>query len=284
MLIRSQEVGTIPSAPEFGDAGAWPPIATDWLPLRWELFSAETSEWAAFAAYFVLLVSAGRGNNALLEEDALRSDFLRESIFSRSPVTFEYTRRYPFTRDNTRKYDNFNLRIEPPEGAPLDPVTIPGGENELRRLVYATRWKRKDPITQLPPGSVHEMTYSVTTGLSVEHSETLAKSLGISVGGKFTGLETRLNSHLNRELGIKLDVTSQIDRSTKLTLTNPSSDHYRLFALWHVDHQITVDALELPMSEDQDYTTELRPEWVSRGGIEFVTASDPFVTFTDQPR
>ncbi len=43
MLIRSQEVGTLPSAPEFGDTGTWPPTATDWLPLRWELFSAETS-------------------------------------------------------------------------------------------------------------------------------------------------------------------------------------------------------------------------------------------------
>lgn len=281
MLIRSQEVGTLPSAPEFGDTGAWPPVATDWLPLRWELFSAETPEWAPFAAYLVLLVSAQRGNNALLEEDALRSDFLHESVFSRSPVAFEYAKKYPFALGNAKRDNNFTIRIEPPEGTSFDPSFIPGGVNELRRLVYATRWKRKDPVTLLPPRSVYEMTYSVTTGLSIEHSETLAKSLGINTGGKFPGLETRLNSHLSRELGIKFDVTSQVDRSTKLTLTNPSDDHYRLFALWHVDHQITVDALELPMSEHQDYTAELQPEWVSRGIIEFVTTSEPFVTFAE---
>lgn len=276
MLIRSQEVGTLPPAPEFGNTGTWPPVATDWVPLRWELFSAETSKWAAFAAYFVLYVAAQRGNDALLEEDALRSDFLHNSIFSRSPVVFEHAKKNPL-----RLGDNVTLRIAPPEGSSGDPFPMPPGENELRRLVHATRWRRKDPVTQLPPGSTQEMAYSVTTGLSIEHSETLAKSLGINVGGNINGLATRLNSHLKRELGIKLDVSSQVDRSTKLTLSNPSEDHYRLFALWHVEHQITVEALELPMSEYQFNTSELQREWASRSVVEFATTSDPFVTFAE---
>jgi hypothetical protein len=256
------------------------------VPLRWELFSAETSDWAAFTAYEIVWLSAKRGNNAILEEDALHSDFLHESVFSRSPISFKYAKNV-FALGNSTKGANFTLKIDPPERTPVDPfvdsLPVPWG-NELRRLVYATRWKRKDPVTQLPPGSVHEMTYSVTTGLSIEHSETLAKSLGMSIGGSFTGLETRLNSHLNRELGIKVDVTSQVDRSTKLTLTNTSNDHYRLFALWHVVHKITVDALELPLSEHQDYTTELQPKWASRGVIEFVTTNEPFVTFAEIKR
>lgn len=35
---------TLPSAPEFGGDGSWPPVRTPWLALRWQLFEAESNE------------------------------------------------------------------------------------------------------------------------------------------------------------------------------------------------------------------------------------------------
>jgi len=263
VLIRSQEVGVLPSAPGFREGGIWPPVATDWVPLRWELFDAAASDREAITAYG--LFARPEIN---LTEDALSSD----SLYERA----------------------------------LDPVEMQhawAGDKELRRLLHAARWEREDPVIQLPPGSTHEMMHSVTTGLSIEHSQTLASSLGISVGSNLAGLQTKLNSELKQEFGLKLDITVQEERSTKLTLANNSDDHYRLFALWHVYHRLTVDALVVPLHQltvDADgvplykgFPQELprgrgitispgglRPAWVPRGAVEFVTSNEPFITYT----
>lgn len=258
MLIRNQEVRLLPSAPEFAKDGTWPPVVTEWLPLRWELFEAETSKLTELSAGLVYqLLAYSRAHTAddpLLREDALRSDFLWESVFRGAATSVHLW----LTADA-------DLSVE------------------LRRLVHAVRWQRKDPVTRLPPGSTHEMAHSINTGLSVERSQTLAASLGLSIGAKVAAFQAKISSQLEQQFGFKLDITAQEEKHTKLTLTNQSDNHSRLFALWHVDHRITVDALEAEPawsikahSSDGLYTT-----WTPRGEVEFVTTDEPFVTFMD---
>lgn len=145
-------------------------------------------------------------------------------------------------------------------------------------------------MTKLPPGAVHEMTYSITTGLSIEHSQTLADSFGLNLGGNAGGIQAQLNSRLQQEFGLRLDITFQENRSTKLTLSNPGSDKYRLFAAWHVDYQITVDALYIGRYQKSfeafKYGTfdVVRPAWDQRARIEFIADSDPHITYADVNR
>jgi hypothetical protein len=207
-------------------------------------------------------------DDPLLIEDALRSDFLYDSVFSHSSAALEVTE-----PDIKGEITSGGWSLHLPFRTENQPL------HELRRLVYSARWQREDPVVQLPPGSTHEMTHSVTTGLSVEHSQMLAKSLGLSVGGDTAGFPARLSSQLQEDFGFRLNITAQKERSTKLTLTNQSSDCYRLFALWHVDHRITVDVLDLPVR--RGLSRELRPAWAPRGDVQFVTAGEPFITFTE---
>lgn len=273
MLIRSREVGILPPAPEFARDGSWPPVTTDWLPLRLELFDAETSSLAAFTAHAIITEASEDNANPLLEEDILRSTSSYESAFSKIWVAL-----------NNRKSEYEVLYSDDPEKlityfTGYGKLSNRSTGKELRRLTYSARWKRKDPIIQLPPGSTHEVTYSITTGLSMEHSQTLARSLGVSVGESLSGLQAKLNSQLDKEFGFKLDLTTQEERSTKLTLANQDDDHYyKLFALWHVDHRITVDALELPA--DKEFTKGLQPIWTPRGAVQFIESGDPFITYT----
>ena|ERR1039457_238430 len=153
---------------------------------------------------------------------------------------------------------------------------------ELRRVVHAVRWQRQDPVIQLPPGSTLEVTHSVTTGLTVERSQMLAKSLGLSTGTNAAGVQARLSSQLNREFRLQLDIRAQEEKTRKLTVTNESAAHYRRFALWHVSHRITVDALDVPIHEE--CSTPCFATWVRRGDVEFVLGAHPFLTYTEVPR
>jgi hypothetical protein len=207
-------------------------------------------------------------DDPLFIEDALRSDFLYESVFSHSSAALEITE-----SDIKGEITSGGWSLHLPFRTEKQPL------HELRRLVYAARWQREDPVVQLPPGSTHEMTHTVTTGLSVERSQMLARSLGLSVGGDTAGLQAKLNSQLQEDFGFKLNISAQEERSTKLTLTNQSSDCYRLFALWHVDHRITVDALDMPVR--RGISGGFRPTWAPRGNAQFVTTNEPFITFME---
>ena len=274
VLIRSQETGPLPPAPEFGENGTWPPVTTEWLPLRWELFRAEMSGRTSCIPFMILQMNRRNisdtpdADDPLFIEDALRSDFLYESVFSHSSAALEVTE-----SDIKGEITSGGWSLHLPFRTEKQPF------HELRRLVYAARWQRKDPVVQLPPGATHEMTHSVTTGLSVERSQMLAKSLGLNVGGDTAGLQAKLNSQLQEEFGFKLNISAQEERSTKLTLTNQSSDCYWLFALWHVDHRITVDALDVPVRAG--LSEGFRPTWVPRGNVQFVTTNEPFITFME---
>jgi hypothetical protein len=274
VFLRSQKTGVLPPAPEFGQDGTWPPVTTEWLPLRWELFRAETSGRTTCIAFMILqmyrrsIADALDADDPLLIEDALHTDFLYESIFSHSSATLEVTE-----SEIKGEISSGGGSMHFPFRTEKQPL------HEMRRLVYAARWQREDPVIQLPPGSTHEMAHSVTTGLSVEHSQMLAKSLGLAVGGDTAGFQAKLDSQLQQEFGLKLNITAQEERSTKLTLTNQSSDCYRLFALWHVDYRITVHALDVPVR--RGLSEGLRPTWVPRGDIQFVTTNEPFITFME---
>lgn len=310
MLIRSQEVNVLPPAPEFDRSGCWPPIATGWLPLRWELFDAEASNLRAYAAYEIASLPIGdddvvrlvpdRGgyhrsmkNVLLYKEDALSAHYPYKTAFSRIAHRYSVARGRPGTEYfisgaqtyNGSQIDEFMLFRIPADGTAKPPT----GSRELRRLVHETRWRRENPVMQLPPSSTHEVTHSISTGFSVEQTQTLASSLGISNAGNVVSLQTKISSRLNQEFGFKLDVSSQEQRTTRLALANPADNYYRLYALWHVDQRIRVEAREVPLvTADRrhglNFPEDQLPIWMARGVVEFVTSSEPFITFKEEGR
>jgi hypothetical protein len=292
VLIRNQETGRVlPPAPEFGEDGRWPPLVTEWLPLRWELFEIETRSLDSYMAY--VFFTLHRSRDPLLAEDNRPSSLIYEPSFPDCSVIAKIVRRHvdvdirfsgdslklqkkrlPFLMDELGPWGRLNEALR----------LLPVPSRELRRLVHYVRWRRKDPVTQLPPGSTQEMMHSVTTGLSVERSQELAGSLGLSLGANVTGVQAKLSSQLQQTFGFKLDITAQEEMSTKLTLTNQSNDRYRLFALWHLDHLVTVEALSVPV-KSRKFTgfscSGHQASWTRRGSAEFMTSNEPFITFAE---
>ena len=158
----------------------------------------------------------------------------------------------------------------------LSDFYVPSGPKELRQLVHSVRWQRKDPPTQLPPHGNVELTNSVTTGLSIEHSETLATSLGLDLGPQVPGLQTKLSYKVQEQFGLKLNITETEQNSKKLTLSNTSNDRYRLFAQWQVDHLLSVNVLNVPVAVN--VSAEVQPVWRPCSQVQFMVANEPFVT------
>jgi hypothetical protein len=111
----------------------------------------------------------------------------------------------------------------------------------------------------------------VTTGLSIEQSQTLASSLGLDLGPETLGLQAKLSYKLQRQFGLKVNITETGETSKKLTLSNPSSDRYRLFSLWQVDHMLSVNVLKINRDFEQ--------HWHLCDQVQFTTANEPFVTY-----
>jgi hypothetical protein len=197
VMIQGQETGLrLPPAPEFGSDGTWPPEVTEWVTLRWQLFDAKNSSIDAAATYTALrFLWHPNNDNPMFTADALKEDFLREF--------FRFVPRGISVSDLSRD-GSVTVRLR--DWALADRHFLPGkrcGSNspELRRLVHSVRWRRKDPVIKLPPGAAHEVTHSLTTGLSAEHSSILADSLGITLGGTAAGAQAKLSSTLQREFG-----------------------------------------------------------------------------------
>lgn len=257
-----RETSRLSFAPEFGNDRSWPPVSTPWLALRWELFEATPNEASTSRALSLL-----RSFDLELREDerdALSPNFV-DRLFGQAHRGPGHLGRAPLRR---RKLPS--RRYEPTS----DPKAV-CYLKEVRRLVHYVRWRRNDPVTQLPPDAVQENSYSVTTGLSMEHSQTLAKSLGAELGTARVGVHATLTRQLQQQFRLKLEITEQEQRTSKLTLTNQSRG-YRLFALWRVEHLITVDALAAELAR-QGY----RHSWLPRANVEFVANTDPVVTYTD---
>jgi len=115
--------------------------------------------------------------------------------------------------------------------------------------------------------------------MTVGRSQRLAKSLGLSTGTKVAGVQADLSSQLTREFRLELDIRAEEEKTRKLTITNQSAEHYRRFALWHVDHRITVDALGVPVPAGR--LMQCSATWTPREDVEFVLGDDPFLTYID---
>jgi hypothetical protein len=136
------------------------------------------------------------------------------------------------------------------------------------------------------------------------------------------GRADRLSSQVNKEFGLRLEITAQEESTRTLTLVNQSENRYRRFALWHIDHQITVTALDLVGYEhldsagykrlensalgssrvkrlalrgiDRHFSVEssaqpgrtglLRPIWAPRAEAVFATADAAHVTYVEIDR
>jgi hypothetical protein len=289
VTIRNTETGLVlPSAPEFSEDGRWPPIVTEWTPLRWGLFESEhivtdemTSAEAAtgaIEAYEIIKLyrdhtkSPSGVYDPLLTEDALHDDFLYETIFSFSSLVYSYQHSVSIIAIRVGG-EQFSRHFLPPRS---------GRYKLLRRIVHAVRWRRQDPVIQLPPDSTHEMTHSVTTGLTVERSQALSRALGLNIGGDAAGIQARISAQLNEEFGFRLEITAQQEKIRKLTLSNSSVNRYRRFAVWHVDHRVTVTTLEVRFG--QASIGENHSRWAPQREVEFVTSDDPFVTYIEIDR
>lgn len=289
-MFRDEETGLrLPPAPEFGPDGTWPPVETEWVPLRWQLFTTFTSRrFNAEAGHFdaeadIAQAIATRfggdeeGGGPLYNENALSDDFLYRSVFANiDSVEGIVDRRGTLALFKSAKIGD----------GQVDTV-----HQELRRMVHSVRWQRSNPVIKLPPSTEHETTHSITTGLSVEHSQTLARSFGLSLGGRAHSVQSQLSSGLQEQFGLRLGITSQEQRSRTLRLSNPSSDRYRLFALWHVDHRITVAHLYVSRYYTKDFEASgfgffdvVRPAWGQLASVEYVADSDPHLTYVELNR
>ncbi len=282
-MFRDEETGLrLPPAPEFGLDGTWPPVETEWVPLRWQLFTTVTSRQFDAEADIAHAIATRfgvdeEGGGPLYNENALDDDFLYRSVFANIDEVEGIV---------DRKGTGIIFKSTKIGDGEVDTV-----HQELRRMVHSVRWRRSNPVIKLPPSTEHETTHSITTGLSVEHSQALARSFGLSLGGNARGVQSQLSSHLQEQFGLRLDITSQEQRSTKLKLNNPSSDRYRLFALWHVDHRITIAHLYISRHYTKDFEASgfgffdvVRPAWGQLASIEYVAGSDPHLTYAEVSR
>ena len=137
--------------------------------------------------------------------------------------------------------------------------------------MLSVRWRRKDPVTQLPPGVTHAMTNLSQRGSQWNIAVRLLTPWDSILEEKQQESRLRLSSQAQEQLGLKLNITSQQQHSTKLTLANSSTERYRLFALWQVGYRINVDALTLPTDnpgarkpEYGSHSHGFRPAWTPR--------------------
>jgi hypothetical protein len=119
--------------------------------------------------------------------------------------------------------------------------------------------------------------HKVTTGLSIERSETLANSLGLDLEPKIPGLQAKLSYKLEDQFGLKFNITETEETSRELTLTNPSSDSYRRFSFWHVDHLLSVNVLKVPV--EINASGEVRPDWHLSDQVQFTETNESVVTY-----
>jgi hypothetical protein len=308
VIIQNEETDLVlSSAPEFSADGTWPPVATDWTPLRWELFEAAMSGELGRFAYE--MVKRDNENTKLKRKvgfsDTLIANISRQDGFiggnaqgTLSLMDLVYYNAPGIWPTPMTDLEVFSLKEtwDDPSRRKVFPFDTTGHE-ELRRVVHSARWRRQDPVIQLPPGATHEVTHSVTTGLTAERSQTLSRALGLNVGGGAAGIQAQINSQLTQEFGLRLEITAQQEQVRKLTLSNQSANNSRRFALWHIDQQITITALEMPPTAfhwaagqlsprrgKDPLNRGLRSRWAPRGEVEFVASDEPFITFIEIDR
>jgi hypothetical protein len=163
---------------------------------------------------------------------------------------------------------------------------LTSGRYELRRATLDQYWCREDPPVQLPPGATIEETYRFQIGLSVEQARELTTGLSLT-GGKSTPLASvQLGYTFTERFGVTVAVTTQSERTKRVTLANPTVDQYRRFAVWHVVTRITVHALRAssyPVPQDGPFSGRaiMVPKWLPRGEVEFLPSDAVTLTWVD---
>lgn len=109
--------------------------------------------------------------------------------------------------------------------------------------IYDRFWQRNDPVTQLPPGGSDEVKVSLRIGISKEHADEVARSLGITGGAAHhLGISAQLSEKSTTRVALSLER----EESHNVTLTNPLNETYRRLAIWHVVHRLTIAASPTP--------------------------------------
>jgi hypothetical protein len=301
VLIKSQESGlALPHAPGFGPGGAWPPAQTEWLPLRWQVFAREASNLGTAIGWMLFVA-----NPPNISDNTSFEEFCGNPACLNSTVEFTYSRpklsvKLPCGEEGAMTFGLSSIS-EFERNARGVKVSVTGGvprpgiptrlwkgasrPQQIQQLVHSVRWRREDPPTQLPPAATYEMTHTATIGLSTEHSQALAKSLGLDIGGRAPGLQTKLSQGLQQQFGFKLNITETTEVSKKLTLTNPNSDRYRAFSLWQMDHLLAAKVLDLPIKfhvpKAEGIFTWWHPHWTLCDQVQFTVSNEPFITYAD---
>jgi hypothetical protein len=131
---------------------------------------------------------------------------------------------------------------------------------QIRRIQVYKYWARDEPISRLAPGTSSSKTVEVSVGISRQTSRELAVQLGVH---DLTFM--RLTSQVSTRVAESITMTKQRKVAYTLTLDNTAnSDRYRLFAIWHIENMVKVDAVPATLSES----------WISP----FSTSSTPTPT------
>lgn len=90
MLVFDHQTDlALPSAPEFGSDGIWPPADTEWLQLRWTFFTADSLDFDAHVAYRTWKNYTDRQHDLPLTPSTLIDGSIFRSAFSN--VSFSIT-------------------------------------------------------------------------------------------------------------------------------------------------------------------------------------------------
>jgi hypothetical protein len=137
---------------------------------------------------------------------------------------------------------------------------------EVRRLIYTQRWLRDGEIIQVPPGVTKEHASGRTLGISTTETKEFSAALGLSSANP-----AKISTELTRRIGVSVSVTEQRSISDTVRLANDTSDRYRRYALWNVQHHFVIDALTLDQQDGEGDESMLR--WEPRTSPCFVMSS-----------
>jgi hypothetical protein len=149
------------------------------------------------------------------------------------------------------------------------PRNYPNIGSQLRRFTYSQRWVRDDPIVQIPPGVTIEHAASRTVGISETHARELSAALGIK-----SPSHVNLSAELKRQTSLSISVNQQQTTSQTITLTNDRKNYYRRFALWRVEHSITIHGLTMPYENSFQWVSCASMIFFASPTAESVTSSD----------
>lgn len=119
-----------------------------------------------------------------------------------------------------------------------------------RTVTHTQRWRRQDPVLELPPGAEWTRELSISTEITRTQTRELSRSLGLKAG--FGG--AALSGELTRKFGISVQLREQHRETETLRLPNPSESLYRLYAIWTVVNNISVRKIsEDPILYDLEF-------------------------------